>query len=164
MWSAERGRGLGRAEGDDTLAREELLLDGQLVALARAAQPFVEHDRRQRQAMPVAGEADYPDLPLHGDRVSVNFLKEARVLPLAETEDGVAVVMADPLDRYTIGAMELFAGKPVRPWVGVPAEIEAALERLYGRGGALGDIVQAALEPGEHGSEDDVPAVRPADD
>ncbi len=110
--------------------------------------------------LPLAGETDYPDLPLHGDRVSVNFLKEARVLPLAETEDGVVVVRADPLDRYTIGAMELFAGKPVRPWVGVPAEIEATLERLYGRGGALGDIVQAVGEPGELGSEDDVQRLR----
>ena len=35
--------------------------------------------------LPLATEADYPDLPLHGDRVSANFLKEARILPLADT-------------------------------------------------------------------------------
>jgi general secretion pathway protein E len=126
-----------------------------LVPEREIAEALAEH-----LGLPLAGEADYPDLPLHGDRVSVNFLKEARVLPLAETEDGVTVVMADPLDRYTIGAMELFAGKPVRPWVGVPAEIEAALERIYGRGGALADIVQAVGEPGELGSEDDVQRLR----
>jgi general secretion pathway protein E len=110
--------------------------------------------------LPLAGEADYPDLPLHGDRVSVNFLKEARVLPLTETEVGLAVAMADPLDHYAIGAMQLFAGKPVKPWVGVPAEIEAALERLYGRSGALGDVVQAVGEPRELGAEDDVQRLR----
>src|SRR5688572_4009283 len=35
--------------------------------------------------LPLAGDTDYPDLPLHGDRVSANFLKQARILPLAET-------------------------------------------------------------------------------
>jgi general secretion pathway protein E len=110
--------------------------------------------------LPLAGEADYPDLPLHGDRVSITFLKDARIVPLADTEEGLAVAMADPLDRYTIGAMQLFAGKPVRPWVGVPAEIEAALERVYGRGGgALSEIVQS-VEQGDLGAEDDVQRLR----
>jgi len=114
----------------------------------------------QTLELPLAGEADYPDLPLHGERVSITFLKDARIVPLADTEEGLAVAMADPLDRYTIGAMQLFAGKPVRPWVGVPAEIEAALERAYGRGGgALGEIVQA-VEQGDLGAEDDVQRLR----
>ena len=110
--------------------------------------------------LPLAGEADYPDLPLHGERVSANFLKEARILPLAETDDGLAVAMADPLDRYTIGAMQLFAGKPVLPWVGVPADIEAALERMFGRSGTIGEIVQPVGEQGELGAEDDVQRLR----
>jgi hypothetical protein len=37
---------------------------------------------------------------VQGERVSVNFLKQAHILPLAETEDGLAVAMADPLDHY----------------------------------------------------------------
>jgi general secretion pathway protein E len=131
-----------------------------LVKLGLVPEREVAEALAQELELPLAGEADYPDLPLHGDRVSVNFLKEARVLPLAESDDGITVAMADPLDRYTIGAMELFAGKPVLPSVGVPAEIEAALERLYGRGGALGDIVQAVGEAGEFGSEDDVQRLR----
>jgi general secretion pathway protein E len=131
-----------------------------LVKLGLVPEREVAEALAEELGLPLAGEADYPDLPLHGDRVSVTFLKEARILPLAESEDGVTVVMADPLDSYTIGAMELFAGKPVRPLVGVPAEIEAALERLYGRGGALGEIVQTVSEAGEPGSEDDVQRLR----
>jgi general secretion pathway protein E len=110
--------------------------------------------------LPLATEADYPDLPLHGDRVSANFLKEARILPLADTADGLAVAMADPLDRYTIAAMQLFAGKPVLPWVGVPADIETALERMFGRSGTSGEIVQAFGDQGEIGAEDDVQRLR----
>jgi general secretion pathway protein E len=110
--------------------------------------------------LPLAGEADYPDLPLPDGRISVNFLKEARILPLADTADGLTVAMADPLDRYTIGAMQLFAGKPVLPWVGVPADIEAALERLFGRSGTTGEIIQPAGEHDELGAEDDVQRLR----
>jgi general secretion pathway protein E len=110
--------------------------------------------------LPLATEADYPDLPPHGDRVSANFLKEARILPLADTPDGLTVAMADPLDRYAIGAMQLFAGKPVLPWVGVPADIDAALERLFGRSGTIGEIVQSLGDQDELGAEDDVQRLR----
>src|SRR5918994_4539930 len=111
------------------------------------------------RALRLAEPADFPDVPVHGDRVSVNFLKQAHVLPLAETEDGLAVAMADPLDRYTVGAMQLFAGKPVQTWVAAPGDVEAAIERLYGRGGSIGEIVQA-VDPANFGAEDDVRRLR----
>jgi general secretion pathway protein E len=108
--------------------------------------------------LPLATEADYPDLLPHADRVSANFLREARVLPLADTEDGLVVAMADPLDSYAVGAMQLFAGKPVQVWVGVPADIEAALERLFGSAG--GEVVQALGDMADLGAEDDIQRLR----
>jgi general secretion pathway protein E len=110
--------------------------------------------------LPLAEEGDYPDVPLHGERVSVNFLKQARIVPLSDTDAGLTVAMADPLDRYTIGAMQLFAGKPVVAWVGVPADIEAALERIYGRGGPGGEIVHEVTDGGDLGGDDDVQRLR----
>ena len=109
--------------------------------------------------LPLAGEADYPDLLPYGDRLSANFLREARVLPLADGEDGLVVAMADPLDSYAIGAMQLFAGKPVEVRVGVPADIEAALERLFGSS-AGGEVVQALGDMTELGAEDDIQRLR----
>ena len=159
---AERGRvdaaGLARAQRVQETTHERLHV--LLPKLGLVSERDVAEALAQLLDLPLAGEADYPDLPLHGERVSANFLKEARILPLAETEDGLAVAMADPLDRYTIGAMQLFAGKPVLPWVGVPADIEAALERMFGRSGTIGEIVQAAGEQGELGAEDDVQRLR----
>jgi general secretion pathway protein E len=108
--------------------------------------------------LPLASEADYPDLLPHADRVSANFLREARVLPLADTEDGLVVAMADPLDNYAVGAMQLFAGKPVQVRVGVPADIEAALERLFGSAG--GEVVQALGDMADLGAEDDIQRLR----
>ena len=109
--------------------------------------------------LPLASEADYPDLLPHGDRLSANFLREARVLPLADTAEGLVVAMADPLDTYAIGAMQLFAGKPVQVWVGVPADIEAALERLFGTS-AGGEVVQSLADMTELGAEDDIQRLR----
>ena len=56
--------------------------------------------------------------------------------------------------------MQLFAGKPVLPWVGVPADIEAALERLLGRAGTTGESIQQVDDQGELGAEDDVQRLR----
>jgi len=106
--------------------------------------------------LPLATEADYPDLLPYGDRVSANFLREARVLPLADTDEGLVVAMADPLDTYAIGAMQLFAGKPVQVWVGVPADIEAALERLFGTAG--GEVVQTLGDMAD--AENDIQRLR----
>jgi general secretion pathway protein E len=158
----ERGRldpaGLGRAQRVREASHAPLHL--LLPKLGLVSEREVAETLAQLLDLPLAGEADYPDLPLPDDRISVNFLKEARILPLADTADGLTVAMADPLDRYTIGAMQLFAGKPVLPWVGVPADIEAALERLFGRSGTSGEIIQPAGEPDELGAEDDVQRLR----
>jgi general secretion pathway protein E len=109
--------------------------------------------------LPLASEADYPDLLPHGDRLSANFLRDARIVPLADTAEGLVVAMADPLDTYAIGAMQLFAGKPVLPWVGVPADIEAALERIFGTNTG-GDVVQSLGDMAELGAEDDIQRLR----
>jgi general secretion pathway protein E len=130
-----------------------------LVKLGLVPERDVAAALAQLLQLPLAGPADFPDVPVHGDRVSVNFLKQAHVLPLAETEDGLAVAMADPLDRYTVGAMQLFAGKPVQTWIAAPGDVEAAIERLYGRGGSIGEIVQA-VDPANFGAEDDVRRLR----
>ena len=126
--------GLARAQRLAEASAERL--HGLLVKLGLVPEREVAQALAQLLGLPLAGPADFPDLPVQGERVSVGFLKQAHILPLAESADALAVAMADPLDRYTIDAMQLFAGKPVRPWVAVPADIEAAFERLYGRGGA----------------------------
>jgi general secretion pathway protein E len=78
----------------------------------------------------LASREDYPDEPLLDERLSVNFLKSSKIIPLSDTEHALTVAMADPLDDYAINALRLHAGKPVSTKVGVPADIEAALERL----------------------------------
>ena len=90
----------------------------------------------------VAAAAEYPELPLLEEQVSYRFLRDAKALPLRETDEGVVVAMADPADAFTLRALAMVCGKPVVPRLAVTTELDAALERLYGAGrSSMGQIV-----------------------
>ena len=94
---------------------------------------------------PVLIPTDFPSEAVAIERIGVAFLKHARVIPLAESEAALVLAMADPLDRQTARALEFALDKPVHPRVAVPADIEAAFERLYGEGrSAIDRIYEAA--------------------
>ncbi len=84
--------------------------------------------------LPVASAADFPELPLLEERISAKFLRDAQAVPLREDDEEVAVAIADPTDSYVLSAVQMAAGKRVRPYLAAPNEIDAALERLYGGG------------------------------
>ncbi|MBC8022477.1 MAG: type II secretion system ATPase GspE [Burkholderiales bacterium] len=93
--------------------------------------------------LPLAGPADFPELPLMEERLSSKFLRDAQAVPLREDDDEIAVAIADPTDSFVISAVQMASGKRVRPYIAAPNEIEAALERLYGGGkSSMGAIVE----------------------
>jgi len=49
---------------------------------------------------PLVEPVHIPDAPLEIEQLSPKFFKQRRILPLAETEDGYVLAMADPLDEY----------------------------------------------------------------
>jgi general secretion pathway protein E len=87
----------------------------------------------QHLGLPLVGQHDYPDLPVLEDKISARFLREAHLLPLSVDSDGICLAMADPFNRFAIDAVSVLAKRPVKPRVAVPAELEAAIERLHGR-------------------------------
>ena len=109
--------------------------------------------------LPLAKPADYPDEALIDG--SARFLRESRIMPLADTPETLCLAMADPLDSYAINAVELLAGKPVAPWVGLPADIEAAIERAYGDGrSSIDEISDQLTGDGNAVAEEDVARLR----
>ena len=104
-----------------------------------------------RQAgVALVGERDFPALPLLDSKVSLRFLKESRVLPLAETEDGLVLAMADPFDAYAIDAMRLASGRPVEPRVAVQSELEGRRSK-----GSTRMATAAEAGPADDGDGDD---------
>ena len=100
-------------------------------------------------SLPLVGPRDYPTQPVLEDLVTNRFLREARVLPLVLEGNDLILAMADPLDHFTLDAMRVRAGGNVHPRVAVPAELEAAIERLYGQDRSIssaGNAVGAAAD------------------
>ncbi|MCB2101837.1 MAG: type II secretion system ATPase GspE [Rhodobacterales bacterium] len=110
-----------------------------------------------KTGFPLAAAGDYPAMPLYNGQISEKFLRESRVVPLAQTAGGLALAMADPLDSYAIEAMELVAGCMVLPHVGAERDIDNALERLYREASeSLDDIVEDLGDPDLAAGEDDI--------
>ncbi len=82
--------------------------------------------------LPLVAADDFPAAPLLEDKLSLRFLRQARVVPIEMDDEEVALAMADPLDSYAVDAVRLAAGIPAKRRVATPSDIEAALERLYG--------------------------------
>ncbi len=59
------------------------------------------------------------------------FAKQKRVLPLAQSEKGVTVAVADPLDLDSLEELRLLLKKPLVPIYCPKSVIEAAIERCY---------------------------------
>ena len=105
----------------------------------------------QQLDLPLLGVRDYPEAPVLKDRIGARFLRDSRVVPLDADEERVMLAMANPLDRFAIDAVRLIAGREVRASVAIPAELDAAIDRLYGRDQAA--AAHFAEDPAGH--EDD---------
>ena len=108
----------------------------------------------------IAALDDYPDSPVL-EGVSAKFLRQAQVIPLADTPNGIVLAMADPLNLYSIHSLEALAGKPILPRVATPADIESAFERLYENGkSSIGQIVSEIGEAEDDVADEDVNRLR----
>ena len=105
--------------------------------------------------VPIAAATDFPELPLLEERLSAKFLRDAQAVPLREDDEELALAVADPTDSFLLSAVQMAAGKRVRPYIAAPNEIDAALERLYGGGrssmGAIVDNIEARAEEDDFG-------------
>ncbi len=115
----------------------------------------------ERLGLPFVEPHEFPDNPLLEDRVSSRFLKQARVLPLRDEPDHLVLAMANPLDRFTVQALELIANKPATPCVALAGDIERAIERLYGgEQSGMGDIYAEGVALDDGGADEDIQRLR----
>ncbi|AHF05281.1 general secretion pathway protein E [Marichromatium purpuratum 984] len=73
----------------------------------------------------------FPGAPVAEERFTPRFLKDARVLPLAERDGVLEVALANPADPFVVRAVRLAAAGPVRLAVALPSVLEQVFERLY---------------------------------
>ncbi|MCE5231951.1 MAG: type II secretion system ATPase GspE [Mizugakiibacter sp.] len=158
----ERGR---LKESDLARARRvhEESPEGTLTALLTRLGLVSERDMAETWAelldLPLVSAKDAPEAPPEL-ALPARFLKQHHVVPLAERDGTLELLVADPADPYPAQAVALAAGKPVALRVGVRAEIDDLIERHYGQGrSAMGTIVENLADEGARG-EDDIEHLR----
>jgi len=97
---------------------------------------------------------DYPDDALPDLPFPLRFLKDARIVPLRENEDALELAVADPLDDDLLRLVGDAAGRPLRLRVGLPTDIESALERLYEKPQQELEELDAEADLGNFSEED----------
>ena len=73
---------------------------------------------------------DIPSEPFLHENLSTGFLREVKAFPLKVSNGKLSLVMADPLDSYTIDAITLATGQEIDVLLGKEEEILSALEKV----------------------------------
>jgi len=124
-------------------------LDAALTKLGLVSDKDLARAIARTAGLELARDADFPQDPLFAGALSPRFLRQARVAPLIDDAERAIVAMADPLDRFALDALRLATGRPVEVRIATPAQIDAALDRLYGNASTVdalagGDAAAAA--------------------
>jgi general secretion pathway protein E len=67
------------------------------------------------------------------DAVPINFARQNRVLPLTQSDDGVRVAVANPLDPFPIDDLRILLGKTIVAVAASEETIDDAINRVYER-------------------------------
>jgi general secretion pathway protein E len=110
--------------------------------------------------LPLLSAKEFPEAPPQNVQTSIRFLKHHHVCPIAETDDDVTLLVADPADEFPMQALKLATGRAVKLNIGLRSEIDDLIERYYGSGrSAMGSIVESLSEDATR-SEDDIEHLR----
>ncbi len=108
----------------------------------------------------LATEADYVVQPPLSKNVNATFLRSSLVIPIEDTEDALVIAAADPFNGFTVRALRVFLGKPIKVKVGVPTDIEQALERHYGQNENVDGLGHATTPSSDPDAIDDIQRLR----
>jgi general secretion pathway protein E len=110
-------------------------------------------------SFPVADVALFPEYPVLPELLCADFLKQARIVPIAANDHEVKVVTADPFATDSLAAIAYITDRRVVAMLGQTKDVEATLERLYGDP-ASATTVPAEGDENAVAQEDDVQRLR----
>jgi general secretion pathway protein E len=114
-----------------------------LVRLGLVSERDVAEAESALLQLPLTRTADLPDEIPELPGISVRYLKENQILPVAETDEDLTVVMANPRDEFAVRSLAMASGKNIVRQVGIASEVENGIEKLLGGGrSAMGQIVE----------------------
>ena len=131
-----------------------------LVRLGLVSERDVADAEADLLGLPLVRTADLPEQAPELPDVSLRFLKQNLILPIAESDGELTVVMANPRDDFARRALAMASGRAIQTRVGIASEIENGIEKLLGGGrSAMGQIVES-LGGEDEGDIEDVEHLR----
>lgn len=82
--------------------------------------------------IPLATPRDYPEAPVMPERLSGDYLRKVRVVPMSADSERLQVALADPTDADTLQALRFVSKRHIDRYVTLPSIIDTLLTRLYG--------------------------------
>jgi general secretion pathway protein E len=93
--------------------------------------------------VPAVTRKEFPSEAVPLGKLSLKYLRRAKVMPLAQSNGTLVVAMADPVDYYAIQGLEMATGLQIEPRLARERDIVEGLEAVYGGGGG-GDGARSA--------------------
>ncbi len=131
-----------------------------LVRLGLTSERDVATSLSELMELEMIKEADYPESITIETEFPLRFMTENLFVPIAEDAETIKVIMVYPSDDFTVKSIKMASQKKLDVLIGLPSEVENAIEKLFGGGRtAMGQIVDN-LSDESSGDEEDVDHLR----
>jgi general secretion pathway protein E len=131
-----------------------------LVRLGLASERDVASSLSELMNLEIIKEKDFPEAVTTETDFPIRFMRENLFVPIAEDAKTIKVIMVYPSDVFTVKSIKMASQKDLDIVIGLPSEVENAIEKLYGGGrSAMGQIVDNLTDESS-GDEEDVDHLR----
>jgi general secretion pathway protein E len=131
-----------------------------LVRLGLISERDVASSLSELMELEIVKEVDYPETAAIETDFPLRFMRENLFVPIAEDDKSIKAIMVYPNDEFTVKSIKMASQKELEVQIGLPSEVENAIEKLFGGGrSAMGQIVDN-LSDSSSGDEEDVDHLR----
>lgn len=120
-----------------------------LVRLGLASERDVALSLHEMLGFPIISDKAFPETTSVDVEFPIRYMRESQFVPIEEDDDQLTVVMVYPYEEYLIKAIKMVAQKELNIQIGLPSDVENAIERYYGGGkSAMGQLVEGLSNEG----------------
>ncbi len=106
---------------------DQVLIKSGFVSDRIMAEVLAEHLK-----LPFASAVKFPNKPIDAGGATLSFLRQSKLLPIAENETSLTLAVSDPLDKESLKAMRLLTNKTIHVEIAAAADLDRAFDQIYG--------------------------------
>jgi len=120
-----------------------------LVRLGLASERDVAQSLHELLGFPIISDKDFPETTSIDAEFPIRYMRESQFVPIDESDKKLTVVMVYPYEDYLIKAIQMVSHKELDIKIGLPSDVENAIEKYYGGGkSAMGQLVEGLANEG----------------